>query len=120
MIHTTLTSEVILSGNSPWFGNGISLYDFNHDGLDDLTCADAYHPTKIFMNTPGGLEWWMDVPNDEDIKSVHWIDYDNDGDADLFTSAYFGHCKLYRNDGEQVLTDVSGALNLPPGDSYYF
>jgi hypothetical protein len=45
-----------------------------------------------------------------------WMDYDNDGDADLFTSQYGGPIQLWNNNGEFEFTDVSESAGLQLGD----
>lgn len=45
------------------------------------------------------------------IESACWGDYDNDGDQDLLLTTG-GQNRLMRNDGNDVFTDVSNAVNL--------
>ncbi|MDP4588333.1 MAG: VCBS repeat-containing protein, partial [Flavobacteriales bacterium] len=48
-----------------------------------------------------------------DIKQVLWVDYDNDGDQDLFLTRHLAPCLLFRRDDSFVLTDVSVVAGIP-------
>jgi hypothetical protein len=95
------------------YGGGVSFADFNQDGWDDLT-----YPTgdgdliRFFLNTGSGFEEIEAlVPNDTEVKQTVWVDYDNDGDLDLYTtSAYIN--RLYRNDGNLEFTDVTAGCGF--------
>jgi hypothetical protein len=43
-------------------------------------------------------------------SSVNWGDYDNDDDLDFFMAGY-GNAKIYRNDGNNVFTDINAQLS---------
>ena len=46
-----------------------------------------------------------------DSRQANWVDYDNDGDLDLFSAQRSGTNRLFRNDGGKF-TDVSEELGL--------
>ena len=97
-------------------GGGVSFVDYNSDGLDDLTFATNDGQDVIFFeNTGDGFEEVIPpfVSNQYEQKQVIWIDYDNDGDKDLFISAYNGPNFLYQNDGNMNLSDVTASVGLP-------
>lgn len=102
-----------LVGTSPQSGNGVSFYDYDKDGWDDLTIGQASNPIMVYHNDLGDYNIAATFPNTGDVKSILWIDYDNDGDADLFFTVMNQSAKLYRNDGEMVFTEVTSNLNLP-------
>lgn len=91
-------------GDASNFGGGMSAYDFSGDGYEDLTLAsDSLHPIYFYQNT-GGVFMPVTFPGIDDTletKQVIWVDYDNDGDADLFASANKGPNLIYVNDGTQ-------------------
>ena len=99
--------------------------DLNNDGFEDVLVTFA-HPTTAFLNNFGnGTFTRMDLPFEKtdgtgletlDVRSgtVCSVDFDNDGDLDIFMNGYDdrgvrGH--LFKND-----LDVAEGLpvNLPP------
>ncbi len=95
-------------------GSGLSYYDYDKDGWDDLTIATKGIPIKVYHNSSvNGFELAFTFPSAFDAKHPIWVDYDNDGDADFFIGLNLNSCRLYRNDGENVFTDVTADLNLP-------
>ena len=97
-------------------GGGVSFVDWNGDGFDDISFAtnDGQDPI-FFENTGDGFELVSPsfVSNTYEQKQILWIDYDNDGDKDLYISAYNGPNYLYQNDGAMNLTDVTASVGLP-------
>ncbi|UUC47251.1 FG-GAP-like repeat-containing protein [Flavobacterium cerinum] len=96
--------------------------DFNNDGhLDIFVCHDV-NPNVIFINDgnnnltyrQGGLGDHLQGGNYGSI----WVDYDNDGDSDLFIAKCRGGNisasinELHRNDGNGVFTNVSAQAGL--------
>ena len=108
-----LEKGVNISNVSPFFGGGLSFYDFNKDGWDDLTFCTKGDSIAFFVNLDGYFSRVEIIPNAVDAKQPTWVDYDNDGDADIFITRKGGKCLLYRNDGWPNFTNVSGNLNLP-------
>lgn len=97
------------------FGNGISFADFNGDGWDDLSFATNAIDPIFYVNTEGNyMEIDLGITNEPqgDIKAILWVDYDNDGDKDLFISTSYHPVKLYNNDGFMNLTDVTAAVGF--------
>ena len=102
----------ILNGT---IGGGVSVYDFNQDGLDDLTLAtERGQLMGFYVNTGTSFEAMPAlVDNREEVKQILWADYDNDGDADLFISAYLGKSYLYENQGNLQFVDITQSSGLP-------
>ncbi|SNS25330.1 FG-GAP-like repeat-containing protein [Dokdonia pacifica] len=103
-------------------GAGISFYDYNDDGLDDITLAAANGGDHIFLKNEGGYFVADDLGisnSGEQAKQVIWVDYDNDGDADFFSASDQSKCRLYRNDGDGVYVEVSEESGIP-GTVYDF
>ncbi len=96
-------------------GGGVSVYDFTGDGLDDLTLATNKGRMLGFYVNNGTSFDKIDplVDNREEAKQILWADYDNDGDPDLFVAGYWGHNRLYRNDGDLKMTEVTADAGLP-------
>ena len=91
-------------------GGGISFCDFDNDGWDDVTLAtEAGEPVRFFKNNSGSFAEVFPTITDFNYenKQVIWIDYDNDGDKDLYVASHNAISRLYRNDGNLNFTDVS-------------
>jgi len=96
-------------------GGGISFYDFNQDGLDDITMSTANtQNVRFFENNANGFtEVFMNGINAPyENKSVIWVDYDNDGDLDFYVTNYLVSNHLYQNDGNYNFTEVSQSAGL--------
>jgi hypothetical protein len=105
-------------------GGGISFADFNGDGFDDLTFATAADlPLQFFENNGDGTFSQILpalVDNSDEVKSVTWIDIDNDGDKDLFVTAFQAPNRIFINDGDLNLTDMTLSMGLPLDNSTTF
>lgn len=105
---------VYIGGENGLYGNGLSAFDFNGDGLEDLTCCTRNNGLRTFQNTGIGYEEVFFLPYiDGDIKHVLWVDYDNDADADLFVSIAGGSVRLFQHEPGWAFTDITSALPLP-------
>lgn len=97
-------------------GAGVSFYDFNKDGFDDITYCQSGDSLVFYESTGDSLIRHELIPNALDMRMASWADYDNDGDADLLVTKarnVGNNTKLYRNDGWPVLTDVTPDLAMP-------
>ena len=116
-----LGANIVYEGNI--LGAGISFFDYNNDGLDDITLAAPLDGDYIFLRNEGGFFVEDDLVITSDgyrIKQVNWVDIDNDGDADFFAASDIGPCKLYRNDGDGVFTDISDTSGIPQDVHEFF
>lgn len=96
------------------YGSGVSVYDFNRDGLDDITLATNHGNLLLYENQGDGFELinpGLHAPGQ--TKHVLWVDYDNDGILDLFLTSYNGPCRLYKNCGDFSFADMTAAAGLP-------
>lgn len=96
-------------------GGGVSVYDFTGDGLDDLTLATNKGRTLGFYVNNGISFDKIDplVDNKEEAKQILWADFDNDGDADLFVAGYWGINRLYLNEGDLKMREITEESGLP-------
>lgn len=102
------------------YGGGVSFYDVNKDGWDDITVATAGSSIRLYLNEGGafGSPIFL-TTNQYEAKSVVWVDYDNDGDADLFVTRYGGPWTLLKNNGNLLsMQDVTQSAGLPGNTSY--
>ena len=108
------------------FGPGVAFFDFNNDGWMDIFLVnsgpcDFWKPGKpvrnaLYRNNRDGT--FTDVTMKAGVAGEHSFgmgvavgDYNNDGFADLFVTAY-GRTTLYRNNGNGTFTDVTEAAGL--------
>ncbi|PKP18792.1 MAG: RNA-binding protein [Bacteroidetes bacterium HGW-Bacteroidetes-23] len=108
------TSEYVFSQRS-------NFVDINNDGhLDAFVCHDVA-PNVFYLNDgEGNLSFNQggigNYPSGGHYGSL-WVDYDNDGDIDMFIAKCGGETarrtnQLFRNDGNGVFTEVGAAAGL--------
>jgi hypothetical protein len=105
-------------------GNGVSFYDINHDGWDDLTFCTNGDTLVVYENLGGnGFQLRELIPNVTfDQKSAMWVDFDDDGDSDLMMTRNANRTRIFRNNGNwvfQELTSSESGLVYPPGTTFY-
>lgn len=93
--------------------NGLSFYDFDQDGWDDLTIPAGTDSIITYRNI-GGTFQEIDLLSvaTGNVRQVLWVDYDNDSDPDLFLSYYNIGVRLYENDGALNFTDVTQQVGI--------
>lgn len=109
-------------------GSGVALFDCDNDGHLDLFLVNGApypDPTpKGFIPQKTGPEYWNrmfhqkadgtfeDITEKSGLQGIGYgmgvavADYDNDGNEDLFVTAYGGN-RLYHNNGNCTFTDVT-------------
>jgi hypothetical protein len=94
-----------------------SWVDYDNDGHLDLFAADRIGKNKLFHNNGDGT--FTQVLLDDPITTFKstvgacWLDYDEDGDLDLFLANQSGATdSLLRNDGSKGFVDVAPALGM--------
>jgi hypothetical protein len=111
-------------------GSGITVFDYNNDGLMDLYMMNGTYiegisdpEGKKFRNTPdklyknNGNGTFSEVSARAGVDDTNWsmaagaIDYDNDGDQDLYLLNY-GPNVFFRNNGNGTFTDISASSGL--------
>lgn len=135
---TTITATTTtLSGS--FFVQNITFGDFDNDGWADVAVCDDVDYMKIYKNTTGTLTlqaptsaiintninpgmFYMGDPYDSGNYGSVWLDFDNDGDLDL----YIAHCRqstssstdqrrrdrLFVNNGSNVFTESSATYGI--------
>jgi len=112
----TQTLGVDILANSDIFGSGLSFYDVDGDGLDDLTFSVQNDSLHVFINTGTNADWIkhpLGIHLAGETKHIMWVDFDNDGDADLFITAYGHRPRLFENVGSLTFVDVTSQAGLP-------
>ena len=106
-------------------GSGVAIFDYDNDGWQDIFLVnqtrwqtengDSAPISRLFRNL-GGLEF-EDVTAEARLAHKGWGqgtcvgDYDNDGDNDLFVTAW-GENALYRNAGDGTFEDATVQAGL--------
>ena len=111
-------------------GSGITVFDYNNDDLMDIFMMNGSYiegvsdpDGKIFKDSPdvlyrnNGDGTFTDVTKESGIIDRYWsmaasaVDYDNDGDQDLYLLNY-GPNVFYRNNGNGTFTDITESTGL--------
>lgn len=105
-------------------GLGLAWGDFNNDGYADLYVCNLLSPNHLFQNNRNGT--FTDVASE--VRLAHagqstaavFVDYDNDGDLDIFVASFSSPNRLFRNDGpvggQWRFTDVTIQSGLAESD----
>ena len=94
---------------------GLSFFDFDEDGWDDLTYP-MHNDSIIFYKNVNGVLTPIGsyIYANGTVRQMLWVDYDNNGSLDLFISYDEDELRLYKNDGNFNFTDVSVSSGLFP------
>jgi hypothetical protein len=119
----------IAATSSTVFTQRSNFVDFDNDGNLDIFICDDTAPNEYFINDGTNLTLWeSDDPNAPIVEGLGlypsggnygsvWIDYDSDGDSDLFIAKCGGTTErkknqLFRNNGNLSFTEVSVSANM--------
>ena len=105
--------------------NNFLFGDYNNDNLVDFLTINDASGLRIFKNKGNNTFELQSTPSIEklDAGAAAWVDFNNDGWLDIIVSGeyYFSwgtrpkSIRLYRNDQNNVFTDVSGGTAVIPG-----
>lgn len=99
-------------------GTGAAIFDFNGDGHNDVLILNGPGESPLLYRNEGSGSF-REVAKEAGLGPAGWAqavcagDIDNDGDEDLFLTAYGGN-RLLRNNGGRF-TDITASAGLPPG-----
>ena len=100
-------------------GGGVSAGDFDGDGFADLYFAGA-GGGQLCRNVGGkrmeDVSASAGLVRDGETRTGYFVDYDNDGDLDLFLTFVLRTNRLYRNEGGGKFTDVTEAAGIGGGN----
>ncbi|MBT8278099.1 MAG: VCBS repeat-containing protein [Bacteroidia bacterium] len=111
------------SAGTTFLGNGITFFDYNNDGWDDVTmCSETGTALKFFKNVNGTFveEVLITPAITYNTKQVNWVDIDNDGDKDLFVTSDTDGNRLFENTGSMTLVDITTTAGIPTGNLYTY
>ncbi|MBV6646571.1 MAG: VCBS repeat-containing protein [Cyclobacteriaceae bacterium] len=91
---------------------GASWGDYDNDGLPDLFLANS-REDQLYHNNGDGT--FTDITDQAGVAGCNdcyspggtWMDYDNDGDLDLYVSNLRGPNRMYQNNGDNTFSDVT-------------
>ena len=107
-----------LGGEASWRTTSACVGDYNGDGYLDLyvTNMGKARRNALYRNNKDGT--FTDVTADTntgdagDGRTCAWVDFDADGNLDLFTTNHLRPNKLFRNTGKGVFTDVASGAGI--------
>ena len=115
--NSTFTFEEDIAPNLT-YSETANWIDANNDQLLDLYITNSAHSLRnLYFENQGDGSFFqrtdLTITNEVNpSRSVDWVDYDNDGDADLFvTNEGENFNTLYRNDGPDNFTQITD-LNI--------
>jgi hypothetical protein len=125
------------SATGPWQVRWVGDADDNYRFFGRITTAGDFaqviavdfdspwspsSPNLLYSNNGDGtferVEIAAGVDDDANSRGAQWVDFDNDGDLDLYVTnhgdTYIGNQpnRLYRNNGDGTFTDVAAAVGL--------
>jgi hypothetical protein len=103
---------VFMNMSGALYGSGVCVYDINDDGWDDITFIVPNDSVVVYLNQQGVFTPHRIVRAPGQQQHGVWADYDNDGDADLYVTVFIGVSRLFRNDGNLQLTDVTAESGM--------
>ncbi len=98
--------------------------DYNNDGFLDLYVSNIQSIRNILYKNLGNetfsdLTYDAGVADDGDARTSAWVDFNNDGLMDLFTTNHIHENHLYQNNGDGTFTDVAEEWNIrDPEDGF--
>ena len=102
---------------SPGSETAVAWGDYDNDGFVDIYLGKFYHDNQLYRNNEGDGSFdrmaGLGVNDGRDAGDVNWVDYDSDGDLDLFVVNRGQQNALYRNDPDPGgFAEVFCALSL--------
>ena len=99
-------------------GGGVSAGDFDGDGFTDLYFAGD-GGGQLWRNAGGkrfkDFSLAAGLAREGETRSGYFVDYDNDGDLDLFLTFVFRSNRLFRNEGGGKFLDVTDFTGIAGG-----
>ena len=106
--------------------------DYDNDGFEDIALSLYQHSVALFhnekngtfkdMTEAAGIKRAAEIKSDGENAGLTFIDYDHDGDLDLYVSRYYSDIRhfpappganlMLRNNGNGTFTDVTGIVGL--------
>lgn len=106
--------------NGGEYGGGVTFFDYDGDGWDDLTICRNSLDIVRYRNVEGSFEPDDNIANNADAKQVTYADIDNDGDYDVLITRNYSPLQLLLNsDGDYTdISESSGLTQIFSGQSF--
>lgn len=119
-------NDITFSSGSADYRSGVaqSWGDYNNDGLMDLYIGNINSNRNILFMNDGGVHFTdqtnsAGVNDAGDARTNAWLDVNNDGKLDLFTTNHVNPNKLYINNGDETFTNIAQAAGInSPDDGF--
>jgi len=99
--------------SSDFWGSGMSFYDFDNDGWDDLTIPLENDSIAFFKNNGGTYtQIGSFLYSIGELRQLLWVDYDNNGTMDICVTYDDLGIRLYKNDGQYNFSDVTSIVGI--------
>ena len=97
--------------------------DVDNDGDLDMFVGNYTAANRIYVNDGAGgftaLAGAGSILTDsENTRDANWVDYNNDGYFDIYVANQSSTDRLYRNNGDNTFTDVTGIGPFNSGSSW--
>jgi Tfp pilus assembly protein PilF len=116
---------------------GCTAGDYDNDGFEDVALSLYQHGVALLHNEKNGtfkdrtdtagISRAAEIKSDGENAGLTFIDYDHDGDLDLYVSRYYSDIRhfqsppsanlMLRNNGNGTFTDVTGIVGLTSPES---
>ena len=114
---------VFINCEYTFLGNGITFFDYDNDGWDDITVASAEGEPIYFLKNINGnfVSQTLNISdNNARNKQVNWVDIDNDGDNDLFITSDNSGIRLFENLGNMVMSEITSTSGMLSDNFPYY
>jgi len=113
-----ITESSGLGGRQIWNTTSACSGDYNGDGYFDIyiTNIGRARGNALYRNNGDGtftnITWDTNTDDIGDGRTCAWIDFDADGNIDLFSTNHVHPNRLYRNMGNDVFLDVAPIVGI--------
>ena len=114
---------VFINCEYTYLGNGITFFDYDNDGWDDITVASAEGEPIYFLKNINGnfVSQTLNISdNNARNKQVNWVDIDNDGDNDLFITSDNSGIRLFENLGNMIMSEITSTSGMLSDNFPYY